>query len=88
MWFENAHTNLCDDTTQVAETLLNPFGDDDEDFDINYLIDRNLQVRLPKRMYLSRVSKMEWSSKYLFPRFLILSLISLTMILRWQMIRS
>ena len=29
---------------QVAETLLNPFGDDDEDFDINYLIDRNLQV--------------------------------------------
>ena len=27
---------------KVAETLLNPFGDDDEDFQINYLIDRNL----------------------------------------------
>ena len=31
---------------KVAEALLNPYGDDDQDFDINFLIDRNLQVCL------------------------------------------
>ena len=30
---------------KVAETLLNPWGDDDEDFQVNYLIDRNFQVK-------------------------------------------
>ena len=35
--------------TKSAETLLNPFGDDDEDFQVNYLIDRNLQVN-PKSL--------------------------------------
>lgn len=29
---------------KVAEALLNPFGDDDDDFQINYLIDRNLTI--------------------------------------------
>ena len=27
----------------VAETLINPFGEDDEDFDVNYLINRFLR---------------------------------------------
>ena len=31
---------------KFAEALLNPYGDDDQDFDVNFLIDRNLQVCL------------------------------------------
>ena len=38
---------ICHETSfKVAETLLNPFGEDDDNFDTYYLIDRNLQVNL------------------------------------------
>ncbi len=29
---------------RVAEALLNPYGEDDEDFDTNFMVDRNLQI--------------------------------------------
>lgn len=31
---------------QLGEQLINPFGDDDEDFELNWIIDRHLKVSI------------------------------------------
>ena len=42
---------------KVAEALLNPYGEDDEDFDTNWMVDRHLQWSYMVIFFLWNVSK-------------------------------
>lgn len=53
-------TVFCFLSPQVAEQLINPFGEDDDDFETNWLVDRNLQVRAHTCPFVTLPSTTAW----------------------------
>ena len=43
-WFSLAQFSFYMGLLRISEVLINPFGDDDDDFETNWLIDRHLEV--------------------------------------------
>lgn len=60
-WRCDPHSALLGFFAQVAEQLINPFGEDDDDFETNWLVDRNLQVWPRPQLFVTLPSTTAWS---------------------------
>ena len=49
----------------MAETLINPFGEDDDDFDTNFIVDRNIQFTFLLIDQVSGVFGVEYIVEYI-----------------------
>ena len=70
----------------MAESLLNPFGDDDENFCVDFLIDRNLQVGILQnltRILIEKVDNLVYFSNSHYHRSHTSLLMELIVTLRW-----
>lgn len=52
-----AEQRHCVSFVQVGELIINPFGEDDDDFETNQLIDRNIQVFPSKLLFITTTAQ-------------------------------